>query len=329
MPKALITGGLGLIGSHIARHLIKEHNFEKVVCLDHFGRYVDSTRPEFTDYRKKRLEGLEENIVIERGDAKYYSVLSQLLLEYQPEYIFHMAALPLAKLDNLNSEEAIEGAVTTTSNMLECIGRMKDYSPKRFVYTSSSMTYGDFQSDIATEDHPQKPKEIYGTMKLAGEVITRGLGDFYKIPYTIIRPSAVFGPTDMNRRVSQIFIEKAFLGQKLKINGADEKLDFSYVKDVAKGFVDAAFAEKSIGETYNLTHGKAHTLLDFVKCLEKHFPNLEYEITERDAFRPIRGTLSIDKANEHFGYSPKYTLQDGVDEYISFIKSNNKSFTEK
>ena len=329
MKYALITGGLGFIGSFISRNLIENNVVDKVVCLDHYGRYINSTRPEFTDYRKLRLNGIADKVIIERGEAKFYSVLNKIIQNYRPEYIFHMAALPLAKLDNLNSEEAREGAIQSTSNILEIIGQTADYKPKRFVYTSSSMVYGNFVSDTASEEHPRQPKEIYGTMKLAGEVITKGLSTFYNIPYTIIRPSAVFGPTDMNRRVSQIFIEKAFFGKKLKINGADEKLDFSYVKDVANGFVLAATNPNAVNEVFNITHGEAHTLLDFVKCIQKHFPDLEYEITERDKFRPKRGTLSIEKARKLINYRPKYSLQQAIDEYIEFLIKYNPKFKLK
>jgi UDP-glucose 4-epimerase len=325
MKYALITGGLGLIGSNIARQLIEENLVDKVICLDHFGRYVSTVRDGFVDYRALRIKNIEESIIIERGDSKYYSIVHKLLAKYQPEYIFHLAALPLAKLDNLNAEEAMEGSVETTVSFLECISELNNatgYMPKRFVYASSSMVYGDFQSDVATEEHPTKPKEIYGTMKLSGEVITKGLGGFYKIPYAIIRPSAVYGPTDMNRRVSHIFMEKAFKGEPLKINGIDESLDFTFVKDIANGFVLAAIKEKAIGETFNITYGQAHTLLEYAQELQKYFPDLEYEITPRDEFRPKRGTLSIEKAKKLLEYTPKYSLERGVKEYHDFLVEN-------
>ena len=329
---AFITGGLGFVGSFIARQLLDERRVDSVVCLDHFGRYTSTVRQEFTDYRSKRLEGIKDRVIIERGEAKHFGVLSRLLDKYRPTYVFHLAALPLAKLDNLNVEEAREGSVDSTGFMLEIFGQLFErdgYKPKRFVYASSSMVYGDFQTDVATEAHPTNPKEIYGTMKLAGETVVRGLGSFYGVPYSIVRPSAVYGPTDMNRRVSQIFIEKAFLGQKLRIHGADEALDFTFIKDIANGFVLAAVEDAGRNETFNITHGKAHTLLDFVNCLRKHFPDLEYEVTERDAFRPKRGTLSIDKARKLIGYEPRYSLQAGVDEYVAFIEKHNPMFSNR
>ena len=129
----------------------------------------------------------------------------------------------------------------------------------------------------------------------------------------------------MNRRVSQIFIEKAFLGQPLTVQGADEKLDFTYVKDAANGFVLAAINENSCGHTFNITHGQAHTLLDLALCLKSHFPSLEYNVVERDSFRPKRGTLSIEKAQKLIGYEPQYSLEKGISEYVEFIRNNRTS----
>lgn len=320
MTYALVTGGLGLIGSFITRHLLENKIVDKVVCLDHFGRYVNFTKFNVVDYRKLRLAGIEDRVIIERGEAKFYSVMFNIINKYRPVYIFHLAALPLAKLDNLNVEEAMEGAVISTTNIFSIINLISDYQPKKVVYTSSSMIYGDFQTEIATEEHPQNPKEIYGIMKLAGEVVTNGLGRFYKIPYTIIRPSAVYGPTDMNFRVSQIFIEKALRGEEIIINGEDEKLDFSYVKDVAKGFVLAATCDQANGETFNITYGQARTLLDFVKCLKVYFPDIKYKIEPRDDFRPKRGTLSIEKARRILNYQPEYPIERGIAEYVEFVK---------
>jgi UDP-glucose 4-epimerase len=323
---ALITGGLGLIGSFIARRLVDDGLVEKVVLLDHYGRYVSSTRREFVDYRKQRTAGIEDKIVIERGEAKYFSVMFDVLNRHRPRYIFHLAALPLAKLQNINTQEALEGSVQSTSNILEIAGmlqRTDGYKPSRFVYASSSMVYGDFQYLPADEKHQTEPKEVYGTMKLAGEDITRGLSRCYGIDSCIVRPSAVYGPTDMNRRVSQIFVEKAMLGSKISVHGADEALDFTYVKDTAMGFVLAATHDKGANETFNITHGGARTLLDLVLVLKKHFPKLTYDVIERDHEKPKRGTLSIDKAKEMLGYQPKYDLETGVAEYVEYVRKNN------
>ena len=226
-------------------------------------------------------------------------------------------------------EEARDGSVVSTSNTLEILGALKDrdgYCPDRFVYASSSMVYGDFTSDTALETDPTNPKELYGTMKLAGEVLTRGLGNFYDIPWSIVRPSAVYGPTDMNRRVTQIFIEKAFRGEPLNVQGQDERLDFTYIRDIAAGFILAATHPKAIGETFNITCGQSRTLLEFVEILKTHFPQLEYEVTARDAFRPRRATLSIEKAHRLMGYAPQFPLEKGVADYVAFNREQHPEF---
>jgi UDP-glucose 4-epimerase len=325
MKTVLITGGLGFIGTHVAQEMITSNLVEKVILLDHYGGFINPLRADFKDYRKYRLEGIEDKVIIERGETKNSIIMTKLIDKYRPEYIIHTAALPLAKIDNLNAAEAREGSVDSTAGILEIINyfKLKDgYCPLKFTYFSSSMVYGDFQSPIATETHPTVPKEIYGTMKLSGEVVTKGLADFYSIPYTIVRPSAVYGPTDMNRRVSQIFIEKAFKNEKIDVHGKDEKLDFTYIKDIAHGAVLATINDDAKGEIFNITHGKAHTLFEYVECLKIHFPELNYEIVPRDSFRPKRGTLSIEKASEILGYFPQYSMKKGVDEYVKFIRKH-------
>ena len=327
MTTVLITGGLGFIGTQIAQEMIRDNIVDKAVLLDHYGGFINPLRSDFKDYRKYRLEGIENKVIIERGETRNSIIITKLIDKYRPDYIIHTAALPLAKIDNLNAAEAREGSVDSTAEILEIINhfKLKDgYCPLRFTYFSSSMIYGDFQSEVATESHQKRPKEVYGTMKLAGEVVTRGLSDFYGIPYTIVRPSAVYGPTDMNRRVSQIFIEKALNKQKIKVHGKDEKLDFTYIKDIAHGAILATIKKEGIGEDFNITHGRAHTLLDYVECLKYHFPDLDYEILPRDSFRPKRGTLSIEKASKLLGYEPQYSLKEGVNDYVEFI---NKHWT--
>ncbi len=327
MKTVLITGGLGFIGAQIAKEMIQDNIVDKAILLDHYGGFINPLTDDFQDYRKYRLEGIEDKVVIERGETRNSIIMTKLIDKYRPEYIIHTAALPLAKIDNLNAAEAREGSVDSTATILEIINyfKLKDgYCPSRFTYFSSSMVYGDFQSEIATESHQKRPKEAYGTMKLAGEVVARGLAGFYDIPYTIVRPSAVYGPTDMNRRVSQIFIEKALNKQKIKVHGEDEKLDFTYIKDIAHGAILASVREEGKNEDFNITHGKAHTLLDYVNCLKAYFPDLDYEILPRDAFRPKRGTLSIEKAEKLIGYSPKYSLKEGVDEYVKFVQKHKE-----
>ena len=325
MKTALITGGLGFIGAHIAIDLLKNKNVKRCILLDNFGSYINPTKKNFYDFRKKRLD-LIKNKVIERCDTSNFKSVFEIIKKHQPEIIFHTAALPLAKLDNLNTDEAKIGSVDSTINLLDAITLLnkveKKYKCKRFIYLSSSMVYGDFKTKQVDEKSPVNPKEAYGTMKLAGEIITKGISRLNNIPYTIIRPSAVYGPTDMNRRVSQIFVESAFKDKLIEIEGKNEKLDFTFIEDLAKGCVLAGTKKKGINQTFNITYGKGQTLYSYVTNLKKFFPNLKFKIKPKDITKPSRGTLSINKARKLLNFNPKYNLRVGIKKYVEYLIQN-------
>ncbi len=325
MKTALITGGLGFIGTHIAIDLLKNRKVKKCILLDNFGGYMNPTKKNFFDFRKKRLD-LIKNKIIERCDTNNFKSVLDIVKKHEPEIIYHTAALPLAKLDNLNTDEAKIGSIDSTVNLLDSIVLVqkikKNYKCKRFVYISSSMVYGDFKTNKVTEKSDVNPKEAYGTMKLAGEIITKGVSKLNDIPYTIIRPSAVYGPTDMNRRVSQIFIENAFTNKEIMIEGKDEKLDFTFIDDLARGCVLAGTKEKGVNQTFNITYGKAQSLYSYVMNLKKFFPNLKFIIKPRDKTKPSRGTLSIIKAKKLLKFNPKNNLRIGIKKYVKYLIDN-------
>ncbi len=327
MKTTLITGGLGFIGSSICDLLLQKKYTNKCILLDNFGGYMNPIKDSFIDFRKQRFPSLK-NIIIERCDTSNYKALSSIISKYKPNYIYHTAALPLAKVSNLNNDEAKISSVDSTVNIIDAINLLKNSKQKyqfdRFVYFSSSMVYGDFKKSTVTEESEKNPKDAYGIMKLAGEVVTEGLCRLHNIPYTIIRPSAVYGPKDMNRRVSQIFIENAFKKQKIFIQGKNEKLDFTYIKDLANGSILAARKKKGINQIFNITCGKGQSLFSYVSYLKSEFPELTYVIRKKDKTKPSRGTLSINKAKKMLGYKPKYSLKDGIKEYIKFLKKTYK-----
>ncbi len=321
----LITGGAGFIGSYICKELLKQGKYVPLV-VDIFVQYVDPLSDNHAKSRCARFSDIKDKIVIKRANCANYAVMYDIIEEYKPEYIIHLAALPLAKIKDTSVKDFKEGTIDATANILNIIFNLKqkEYNfLKKFVYTSSSMVYGNFLEDPVKETHPTEPMNVYGTMKLAGEMVTKGLCNTYGIKYVIVRPSAVYGPTDVNRRVSQIFVENAFHGKKLVVKGSDEKLDFSYIKDVAKGFVQATLSDCT-NDTFNLTGGDPRSLLEFAQKIKEHFPSTEIEVSERDKEIPKRGGLDITKAKKAFNYSPKYNIEKGIQEYIGYLRRNNQ-----
>jgi len=320
--KILLTGGAGFIGSYLTKQLIDEGH--EVVIYDAFIQYIHPFQTKYNDFFRFRFKDVINKVVIERGDTRDSNLLRKVIIKHRPDRIVHLAALPLADLSDKNSEESKSSIFDGTINVLEVLGEVNFV--KKFVYISSSMIYGDFKQLPCPEDHLKKPKDLYGGFKFAGEVMTEAYCRRYNIPYSIVRPSAVYGPTDINRRVSGIFIENAINNKPIILhNGGNTSLDFTYVEDIAQGIRKVLMSKKAEGEAFNITYGRGYTLKEFADILKKYFSELEIQIEEasENDFRPKRGALDIKKARELVDYDPQYPLERGLGEYVKFFKENN------
>jgi nucleoside-diphosphate-sugar epimerase len=100
----------------------------------------------------------------------------------------------------------------------------------------------------------------------------------------------------------------------------DERLDFSYIDDVVDGAVRAIGHPDARNQAFNITTGASRTLAELIEIVREHFPEVDVEYVERDALRPYRGTLSIEKARRMIGYSPQTSLEEGLDRYVAWYR---------
>ena len=188
------------------------------------------------------------------------------------------------------------------------------------------MVYGNFTKNEVEESDQCDPIGIYGALKYCGEKIIKAYNQVFDLPYTIIRPSALYGERCISRRVGQIFIENAINNHEIKIGGdGEDKLDFTYIKDLCNGVQLCIEKEKSINEIFNLTFGSSRTINNMKDILLKSFPNAKISYEKRDKLMPKRGTLSISKAKKLLGYNPSYAIEDAYPEYIKWYKDFLKS----
>lgn len=324
MAKVLITGGAGFIGSHIMRNLLDTGH--EALGIDFYQQYIHPLQPTFLENMNYRFEVLLKGANLVRVSTLSSDSMRRVIDDFRPTHVIHLAALPLANISIHHPEEAFDTIIKGTVNLLEA---MRDQPQlERFVFTSSSMIYGDFVQNPQPEDAPKDPKEIYGGMKLCGETLTKVYARRYGIPYNIVRPSAVFGPTDNNRRVLQIFVENAFRGLPVRVTNPETRLDFTYVKDAAQGFIDITFS-KAADEAFNLTRGQSTSLGEAARAVKRRFPDLVIEERiKTDTYRPERGALDIAKARSLAGYDPKYDVESGLNEYVDYMRAHNRSITE-
>lgn len=324
--KIALVGGAGFIGHNLALRLNELGARVAIVdglevnnLLHYTALPMDSeNRHLYLRMINQRLDLLREaEIELHVQDAREYMELSKTLSAIQPDVIVHLAAVAHAGRSNKDPYSTFDHSLRTLENAL-------DYARERvehFIYFSSSMVYGNFVTPEVSEDHPLDPIGIYGALKLAGEKLVVAYEQVFDLPYTIIRPSALYGPRCVSRRVSQVFIENALVGSSLRVDGeGDERLDFSYIDDVVDGVCKTISSPAARNEAFNITAGRGRSIAELIRIVQEHFPEVEVEYVERDKLRPFRGTLRIDKARELIGYEPQVELEEGLDRYVAWYR---------
>jgi nucleoside-diphosphate-sugar epimerase len=183
------------------------------------------------------------------------------------------------------------------------------------------MVYGNFEDDVL-EDAECNPQGQYGIMKLAGEAIVKDYHRRGAFEYAIVRPSAVYGPLDVEDRVVAKFMLTAMRGGTLRVNGASETLDFTYVDDAADGIVAAATRIMARNNTYNITKSHSVSLLEAAERIVKLVGKGTVEVRDKDADFPSRGALNIDRARTILGYDPKVDVDEGFQRYYEWLSTS-------
>jgi nucleoside-diphosphate-sugar epimerase len=310
----LVTGGLGLIGHNVVKKL--EDLGHNVAITDTRTNYGCIPQTEIDYLISQRLAHIKTN-QIHRVDISDHNGVTWLFEKYQPAIVIHLASFPRQKVVNASP---MLGSRAMSEGLLNLLEAAKKHNTCKFVYTSSSMVYGDFK-DFVKEDAVCRPQGQYGIMKLAGEWLIRDYERF-GIAHTILRPSAVYGPLDVEDRVISKFILKAMRGETLKVNGDTETLDFTYVDDAAQGIVDAALSSNTNNQIYNITKSHSTTLLAAAEMAVRLAGRGSIEVKEKDADYPSRGALDITKAKTDFGFNPKVDIEEGFEIYYNWLKAD-------
>jgi nucleoside-diphosphate-sugar epimerase len=313
--KVLITGGLGLIGHNVAAKLeAKEH---EVVIVDTQTTYGIIPQDELDYLIAERRKKIATDRIY-RIDITDRDGIEWVVREHRPDVVIHMASFPRQKVVNANPAW---GAQVMMEGLINVLESAKQHRVGRVVYISSSMVYGDFENQV-TEDSECSPIGQYGIMKLAGEHLVKDYHRRGAFDYVVIRPSAVYGPLDVEDRVVAKFMLAAMRGQTLKVNGAEETLDFTYVDDAADGIVSAATRIMSANRIYNITKSHSVTLLQAAEMIVRIVGKGTVEVRDKDADFPSRGALDIDRARVILGYNPQVDVEEGFQRYYEWLKDS-------
>ena len=326
----LLIGGAGFIGHNLALELARMG--AKVTIADNLmvnsmiencyeaGR--DAVQREaYQGFLLSRFHLLRESgVALKNCDARILADLGQVFEDVSPTKVVHMAAIASAVDAKHNPGLAFDLQLITLRNTLELV-RPKVDRINQVMFMSSSTVYGDFEGDSVDESTFPRPEGIYANAKFMGERLVRTYRTQYGLGTTVIRPSALYGERCISRRVSQVFIENALTGKPLYLEGGgDGRLDFTYIHDLVQGMVRALALHKGpdSSNTFNITFGNARTIADLAAIVKEVVPEAILEEKPRAADKPIRGTLSTDRAQSILGFHPDWKLEEGYRRYCQW-----------
>lgn len=311
----LITGGLGFIGHNVVR-LLRIYN--NITVIDNLTDYGILNKDELQDLFNERMYIINRAgiITLDIGNINDDTALTSSFIN-NPSTVIHLASFPRAKVVNSNP---VAGSEIMMTALIKLLNKCKEHKVRRFVYVSSSMVYGDFENGV-TEEVQCNPFGLYAIMKYSGELIVKDFCKTHNIEYVIVRPSAVYGPRDVEDRVISKFFVNAMANKDIIVHGANEILDFTYVNDAAMYIALAATSHNCVNQTYNITCGEGATLLQAAQLVKKITNSTsQIHIDGKDSSFPSRGVLSNKKVISDLQYAPTISINNGLTFYYAWLK---------
>ena len=306
MKRAVVTGGAGFIGSHIADELVARGY--QVAIID-----------DLSTGNKENIAALlkQSNVEFIEGSIVDLSLLNKLVRGV--DYVFHLAAIPSVPRSIKNPQASHEANITGTLNVLLAA---RDTVVKKVIYASSCAVYGDASALPIKEEMRPNPQSPYAVTKLAGEYYCQAFQAVYGLPTMSLRYSNVYGPKqDPNSEYSAViprFINRLSEGKPPIIFGDGEQTrDFVFVTDVVLANILAA--ESDATGVFNVGQGQSITINDLAKLII-HIMNKDLGIIYKEArVGDIRHSLADITKARLFGYKPQYDLEQGLRESVGTL----------
>ena len=327
--RVMLVGGAGFIGHNLALAL-RQYGVE-VMVLDNLmlnnmvANVSDVTmdplrRTLYHDFLMQRFKMMRDaGVVLRNADARSQSDITEAFQEFTPTKVVHLAAIASAVEARKQPGMCFDLQLVTLRNVMEICRIYKVVN--QIVFMSSSTVYGDFKTPIVDENVRPTPYGIYANAKFMGERLVRTYADQYGIGCAVIRPSALYGERCISQRVSQKFVENALSGKPLLLeSGGDGRLDFTHISDLVDGIIRSMAAMRRAGDTntFNLTFGNSRTIKELADIVKSVIPDAILEERPRDVEKPVRGTLSTERARSQLNFIPQASLEVAYKTYCEW-----------
>ena len=314
--RVLITGGLGFIGSNLARRL---------VAMGARVTIVDSMIPEYGG-NLFNISDIRDRVWVNIADVRDSHSMKYLVRDQ--DYLFNLAG-QTSHMDSM--QDPFTDLEINSHAQLSILEACRRHNPElKIVYAGTRQIYGRPQYLPVDENHPLKPVDVNGINKLAGEHYHLLYSNVYHIRACVLRLTNTYGPRMRIRDARQTFlgiwIKLVVEGKPFEVWDGGQLRDFTYVEDAVDAFLLAASHEDSAGEIFNLGGGPPIALKDLAELLVAIDGQGQFVVRDYPSDRrPIDiGDYYADfsKIREKLGWEPKTSLQEGLDRSLSYYREN-------
>lgn len=307
-----ITGGTGFLGSYLVKKLVNYGANVTILVRDYI--------PQSNIYRGEEYKKV--NLV--HGTLEDYLLIERTLGEYEIDTVFHLAAQAIVGVANRNPLGTFKSNIEGTWNILEAARK----SPliKRVIVASSDKAYGDQEKLPYDENMPLQGKHPYDVSKSCADLIAQTYYETYKLPVCITRCGNLYGGGDLNfNRIIPQSIQ-SILNNKAPVIRSDGSFirDYFYIEDAVDAYIN--LAEKVVelnlgGQAFNFSNEIQLTVLELVnKILKIMGSSMKPIILNQGSNEIIHQYLSAKKARTILGWSPNYTIDEGLSKTIEWYK---------
>ena len=323
MPRTLITGADGFIGSHLTEELVRQgYDVKAFVFYNSFNSW---------GWLDRAPSEIQNQLDVFAGDIRDPHGVREAMRDC--DVVLHLAALIAIPYSYHSPDTYVDTNVKGTLNVLQAA---RELGVSRVVHTSTSEVYGTAQFVPITEDHPLQGQSPYSATKIAADQLAHSFYASFGLPVSIIRPFNTYGPRQSARAVLPTIITQIANGlRKLKLGSTHPTRDFNYVKDTVRGFISVASSEPAIGQVINIGSNYEISIGDSANLIAD-IMGVEIEIeTDDKRLRPSKSEVERlwadnTKARECCGWEPEYAgikgFRRGLVETIEwFTDSKNLS----
>lgn len=315
MKKVLVTGADGFIGSHLTESLV-ERGYE-VKAFTYYNSF--NSWGWLDSLPKEKLSEIE----IFSGDIRDPNGVREAMRGV--EGVFHLAALIAIPFSYHSPDSYVDTNIKGTLNVLQAA---RELGTERIMITSTSEVYGTAQYVPIDEKHPFQGQSPYSATKIGADRLAESFYRSFNLPISIVRPFNTYGPRQSARAVIPTIITQLLSGkEEIKLGALTPTRDFNYVKDTAAGFIAIAESDKTIGEEINIATQKEISIGELATEIIHQINPSAQIVCEEQRLRPEKSEVNRllgcnKKIKQLTSWEPRYSLQQGIEETIVWLKDN-------